>query len=150
MVQIHQSYTLDPLENYLRNKSNATNKELYSLCNAVSKNEKSSVRTKKKRILESIKNDVSDVSDPKKRSDAMKGRKLIPPLTPDGSDHLTAELLEKLILNALQEDTTPAMVRCAVEFYSKVTAKEGEEVENIDLTGFLKVFENTYTKASSD
>jgi len=86
------------------------------------------------------------------RSEPIKDTRSIPPLsTSNGhSDHLTAELLEKLILNALQEDTTPAMVRCAVEFYSKVTAKEGEEVENIDLTGFLKVFENAYTKASSD
>jgi hypothetical protein len=137
MVQIHQSYTLDPLENYLRNKSNATNKELYSLCNAVSKNEKSSVRTKKKRILESIKNDVSDVSDPKKRSDTMKGRKLIPPLTPDGSDHLTADIIEQAILLAMSENPSNSqIIRAAVDFYTKVRGSE-KKVPELDMEQYF-------------
>jgi hypothetical protein len=86
---------------------------------------------------QSIKKDISDIS--QKRSDTMKGRKLIPPLTPDGSDHLTADIIEQAILLAMSENpSNPSIIRAAVDFYSKVRATESE-VREIDMSKFFLI-----------
>lgn len=50
------SYDPDKLKLYLEKKNDATNNELYSLCNATTKNQKGSIRKLKSRILNKLEN----------------------------------------------------------------------------------------------
>ena len=94
------------------------NKALYELSNAITDNQKTSVRKKKARLIKSTKG------------------------TPDkytfSKEKLSSEDLERRLINALNSQPNNAnLLGKAIDFYIKVKGKESEMEEQIDITELL-------------
>jgi len=116
MTQV--KYNLSPLKEYLKQYPNASNDDLYSLCNATTDSQKSSVRKKKQRLT-------------KKKTDT----KIKGPITSISPDNV-----EKIILMRLNGELThisDSLIRSTVDYLIKVKLSEGEEMEQLDMEKFI-------------
>jgi len=116
MTQV--TYNLSPLKEYLKQYPNASNDDLYSLCNATTDSQKSSVRKKKQRLTK------------KKTDTTIKG-----PITSISPDNV-----EKIILMRLNGELThisDSLIRSTVDYLIKVKLSEGEEMEQLDMEKFI-------------
>lgn len=113
---VQNEYSLDPLSKYLKKHPNAKNSELYNICNAETKSQKSTVRTKKGRLL-------------KRKSGAKSDTDLPGPM-----EKLSSEDLEKRIVNALNRHPDNAQILGkAIEFFIKVKAKTDTMEGEVDM-----------------
>lgn len=117
---IQNKYSLNPLSEYLKEHSNAKNKELYLICNAETNSQQSGVRRKKLTLL--------------KRKGGTK--------TNGEITTLTSENLEKIIVDLLngENSISESRIRIAVDFFTKVKSDKKEGIkQKIDMAGFLKI-----------
>lgn len=100
------------------------NKALYGLSNAITDNQKTIIRKRKKTLLDKIK----------------KGT-IIPPGNNSEITKLTSENLEKRLINALDRQPDNAnILGKAIDFFIKVKGTDTEGLDReIDMEGFLKV-----------
>jgi len=111
---IQNKYDLSPLKNHLKQYPKASNKELYLLCNATTKSQKSAVRVKKQRLLKS-------------KYDTSSGH-------PDPIETLSSEGLEKRIVDALNKQPNNAQILGkAIEFFIKIKGKSDIIDESFDM-----------------
>jgi len=137
MTQSRNEYDISKVDPYLRIKPEATNKELYLLCNAITETQKGSVRKTRSRFLLN-KNDERRVETTTEIIE-----KKSPPKSPVLSNmKITKETLQPLIASALMEDPTNTQIlRIAVDF-CKINDAE-EDIGEMDLTPFLTLLEKT-------
>lgn len=120
MTQITQNkYDLSPIKNYLKQHSNATNKELYEICNAITDSQKGSVRNKK-HYWNNKKIHSGEIN-------------------PGLITSLTSEVLENLICDMLNEEPTESKIRIAVDFYNKVKGKMETIDSDIDMEALREI-----------
>ncbi len=112
-------YDLSQLKAYLKKYPNASNNDLYDLCSATTKSQKSSVRKKKQRLLV-----INSDTDPNEK---------IASLTPDS--------VEKLIIDKLNNKSTipDAHIRMALDHVIKLKITSDEVDENIDMEALKQI-----------
>jgi len=122
MAQIAQkTYSLKPLETFLKEHPTASNKELYIICNAITPSQKSSVRAKQLRLSK------------KKNGAILPGNK-------SKVEKLSSEDLERRLINALDRQPDNAnLLGKAIDFFIKVKDKASEMEEEIDIKELINL-----------
>jgi len=116
-----KKYSLSPLKKYLKEYPNATNDGLYSLCNAITASQKSSVRKKKQRFV-GKKNDTTSNED----------KDEITSLTPDTVGKLIKDKLNN------KSNIPDTQIRMALDYLIKLKISESGGMEELNMEGFLK------------
>ena len=142
MTQTQNKYDISKLEAYLRLKKDASNEELYSLCNALTTSQKGTVRKTKSRLLIQFENNNNNETNETNNIN-------IPQIKIDSGMKITKEGLEPLIANAVMNDPTNIQIlRLAVDF-CKINESE-EEIEDINLNKLIEALVNDDSKTGSD
>ena len=115
-----QSYNISKLtKEYLTQHPDISNDDLYSICNAVTDSQKSSVRKKKQRLL---------------------SKKFDTTIVPGSIISITPASVENIILMRLNGELnhiSDSLIRSTVDYLIKVKLSEGEEMEQLDMEKFI-------------
>jgi len=114
-----EKYNPKLLEKYLKDYPEASNKDLYEECSAVTSSQKGYIRKKKSRLLN--KNDSKGSIDPGIK-------KNLGPI-----NILSAGILEQLICKRLNDAPTEGLLRIALDFYTKVKGRLDTLDDDIDM-----------------
>ena len=122
-------YDPELLEEYLKDNPSAKNKAIYAYCGAITDSQKGYLRKKKSRL--------------QKRNETQNDTGGSKNIVNKKINSLNETILEKLICDMLNgvSGVKESKVRIAVDFYSKVKTDKGEEIEELDMDGYLKLYD---------